>query len=151
MKNPYSVLGVEPTATDEEIKAAAKSALYATSTAMAKEFGKNEDDLKAFSDDLLVRFTNKLLGDTVARVGRDTVRKLDPSDRLCGTLSLITSHGIECDALIRAIAAALKFDPEGKEPIKAFCDENGVKATLEKYCGITDNVLVAKIEEEYNK
>ncbi|MBR4292570.1 MAG: mannitol dehydrogenase [Clostridia bacterium] len=136
---------------DEEIKAAAKSALYATSKAMAKEFGKNEDDLKAFSDDLLVRFTNKLLGDTVARVGRDTVRKLDPSDRLCGTLSLITSHGIECDALIRAIAAALKFDPEGKEPIKAFCDENGVKATLEKYCRITDNVLVAKIEEEYNK
>ena len=26
-----------------------------------------------------------------------------------------------------AIAAALKFDPEGKEPIKAFCDENRIR------------------------
>jgi len=37
-------------------------------------------------EDLLKRFANRQLGYTVERVGKDTIRKLSPNDRLVGAL-----------------------------------------------------------------
>jgi mannitol-1-phosphate 5-dehydrogenase len=48
-----------------------------------------------YADDLLDRMTNPYLADTVARAGRDIVRKLGVSDRIFGTMTLALEHGIE--------------------------------------------------------
>ncbi|MHC4520592.1 MAG: mannitol dehydrogenase family protein [Planctomycetota bacterium] len=50
-----------------------------------------------YADDLLERITNPHLADTVARAGRDALRKLGPTDRIFGTMSLALDYGIEPD------------------------------------------------------
>lgn len=44
-------------------------------------------------DDLIARFGNRALGDTVERVGRDPIRKLAPEDRILGAYRLAAEQG----------------------------------------------------------
>jgi mannitol-1-phosphate 5-dehydrogenase len=50
---------------------------------------------RLYAQDLLERMTNPYLADTVARAGRDVVRKLGLSDRIFGTMTLTLEQGIE--------------------------------------------------------
>jgi len=59
--------------------------------------------------DLLERFQNRSLGDTIFRVGRDLYRKLDKDDRLIGAMLLAKKHGCPCDAIAEAVVAACQF------------------------------------------
>jgi mannitol-1-phosphate/altronate dehydrogenase len=54
-----------------------------------------EAGFKDFAEDLLVRMTNPFLGDTIARVTRDVVRKLEMDGRIFGTMQLALEYGIE--------------------------------------------------------
>jgi mannitol-1-phosphate/altronate dehydrogenase len=54
-----------------------------------------EASYKDFADDLLERMTNPYLGDTIARVTRDVVRKLEMDGRIFGTMQLALEYGIE--------------------------------------------------------
>ena len=54
-----------------------------------------ETGYKHYAEDLLQRITNPHLADTVARAGRDVIRKLSPTDRIFGTMSLALEYGIE--------------------------------------------------------
>ena len=65
--------------------------------------------LEAHIADLLYRFGNRALGDTIFRVGRDLERKLDKSDRLIGAALLAEKHGLPWDGIAGAIEAAVEF------------------------------------------
>ena len=68
-------------------------------------------------DDLLYRFQNRALEDTVFRVGRDLTRKLGHDDRLVGAAIMAARHSLSIDRIARTIAAALQFratDESGK-------------------------------------
>ena len=54
-----------------------------------------EAGFKDYAEDLLVRMTNPYLGDTIARVTRDVVRKLEMDGRIFGTIQLALEYGIE--------------------------------------------------------
>jgi mannitol-1-phosphate 5-dehydrogenase len=54
-----------------------------------------EAGFKDYAEDLLVRMTNPHLGDTIARVTRDVVRKLEMDGRIFGTIQLALEYGIE--------------------------------------------------------
>ncbi|PID57813.1 mannitol-1-phosphate 5-dehydrogenase [candidate division KSB3 bacterium] len=60
-------------------------------------------------DDLLFRFQNKALGDTIFRVGRDVTRKLDKDDRLVGAMLLAQQHQCACESIADAVLAACEF------------------------------------------
>ena len=139
---------------DARIKYVATRALLESALAMHKEHKVDIAELLDHVYDLLDRFTNKLLGDTIERVGRDTQRKLNQEDRIVGALNLCKKNGVDCKYLFIAVAAGLHFAPEGDASsieVAAFAKENGVKAVLEKYCGITDEADVSKIEAYYNE
>ncbi|HBE03081.1 MAG TPA: mannitol-1-phosphate 5-dehydrogenase [Spirochaetia bacterium] len=74
-------------------------------------------------DDLLFRFQNKALGDTIFRVGKDVRRKLGKDDRLLGALLLTIKHSTPNNAIVSAIRAAACF-------LKG--DEHGVLSADEK-------------------
>ncbi|MBE6642685.1 MAG: mannitol dehydrogenase [Ruminococcaceae bacterium] len=139
---------------DARIRYVALRALLESALAMHKEHGVDIADLLDHCYDLLNRFTNKLLGDTIARVGRDTQRKLNKEDRIVGALNLCKKNGVDAKYLYVAVAAGLRFAPEGDDSsieIANYTKENGVKATLAKYCEITDEKDVACISEWYDK
>ncbi len=91
-------------------------------------------DLIAHIDDLLHRFSNKALGDTVFRVGQDLYRKLGPEDRLAGVLKLALNYKMPYDKILYIIACALNFkatDEQGKR------SENDRKFSSEAELGIS--------------
>lgn len=133
-----------------EIRRAAESAMWESARALIREYpGEfNESNLGALINDLLRRFGNRALGDTVFRVGRDVPRKLSPEDRLIGALRLDLRHGVPAPATLRAIAAAMHFratDEEGRlHPADArFAAEwvpRGPEAILVGLCGLDPHV-----------
>lgn len=96
---------------DPWIRAEACGAMDESAAALAQAYPAafTPDELNAHRDDLLQRFDNPALGDTVFRVGRDLLRKLAPDDRCFGALALTTKRGVDPEHVCRALAAALCF------------------------------------------
>ena len=126
---------------DPDVKSAVLGALTESAKAIAKEHG---TDLMPYAYELIARYDNKLLGDTTERVGRDTKRKLSRDDRLVGALHLCIKHGIEPVYIIKALLAGLEFEQGGE--LNTYCKQNGLRETLIRYCGITDENIINKID-----
>lgn len=60
-------------------------------------------------DDLLKRFQNKALGDTIFRVGCDLQRKLSAEDRLAGAIHLARELKLPYDLILKALVCACHF------------------------------------------
>ncbi len=122
---------------DFDIKYIAYRALVQSANAVAKENGVGIDELLSHAENLLYRFTNKALADTVARVGKDTKRKLSANDRFIGAIKLADKHNLPCEYLCIGVAAGMVFNPaedESSVELSAFAKEFGAKETLKKYC-----------------
>ena len=101
---------------DEYIKEIAEKAMRYSGMALEKIYG--EFDF-ACIDDLIHRFSNKMLGDTVNRVGIDLKRKLSPNDRIIGAYKICLENNLPVNYLCLAIAAAVNFKGDklsGKSP-----------------------------------
>ncbi len=142
-------------AEDPEIKLLALRALIESSRALSAEYHVPLDELLCFSENLLGRFENKLLGDTVERVGRDTKRKLAQNDRFVGAALLCLKHGIRPMNICAGIAAGLRFAPEGDALSAEIVNDvrtNGVVHTLTAYCGLApDSELIPVITDCYDR
>lgn len=79
---------------DAEIALIARCAMQESLRALCAEYGADPLPLLDHIDDLLIRFTNRALADTCARVGNDIPRKLAHADRLIGAANLCAKHGI---------------------------------------------------------
>lgn len=105
---------IEEPAIKTQVRAAMDEAAAALLAEYPEEF--TQETLDEHIDDLLFRFGNKSLGDTVFRVGRDLYRKLNRNDRILGAAALCIKHGLPCDAVTGVFQAALGFEA---------ADENG--------------------------
>ena len=135
---------------DKEIQKKAKGALGEISQALSKEYGIDINELEKYSSELLKRFENKLLGDTVVRVGRDTQRKLARDDRITGALLSCEKNGIRAPNIAGIIAAAFEFN-SAEDPAAAltysYAQDNGIAAAVEKFCGIDYKAVKKHIEK----
>ena len=96
---------------DPEIYAAAKASMMVSAQALIRRFGEGvRENVESNVLDLLERFRNRALKDTVARVGADPVRKLRRNDRLVGAALFAMEENVDPAPIIRAILAALRFD-----------------------------------------
>ena len=118
---------------DADIRSIASMALDEISRAMSQEYNVPLQELQAFGNELLYRYENRLLGDTVARVGKDTERKLGAKDRFGGALKLCEKHGITPSAMLVGYSAGFLFAPEGDDAsasIKKDAEAKGVCTTV---------------------
>jgi mannitol-1-phosphate 5-dehydrogenase len=69
----------------------------------------SQDSQDGHIEDLLARFANQALGDTLHRVGRDLSRKLAREDRVIGALLCDLQHGVEAPMTALCAAAGLRF------------------------------------------
>ncbi len=85
-------------------------------------------------NEVLAIFSNASLMDTIARVGRDPIRKLQSDDRLVGPAKLAYRYGLDFPNLIRGCSAALAFansgDPQADE-LKHLVASRGVEHALD--------------------
>ena len=138
---------------DSDIKYAAYRALTQSAQAVAKENDVEVSFLLSHAENLIYRFSNKALGDTVERVGKDTIRKLGNNDRLIGIINLCEKHQVNCEVLCVGVAAGMFFAPTedtASIELSSYARENGVLKTLEKYSNYSGK-YAQLIEELYNK
>ena len=138
---------------DAEIKYLITRAILESARALSKKHGASLDDNLEFFEALIIRFENKLLDDTMLRVGKDTKRKLSASDRLGGAFKIVREQGMVPAHIAVGIAAGFLFDhPE--DPIaletSSYARDNGIAAALEKYCDITDAADVEMVGRFYD-
>ncbi len=148
----------------ESIRHQARAAMWASAEAL---IGKYPGEFNAANqaehvDDLLRRFGNRALNDSVFRVGRDLHRKLAPEDRCIGALRLVDSCGGDNEPIVCTIAAALRFravDEHGKAfPADAEFHEalarHGVKHMLQTVSGLTapaDRQAINRVLHHYER
>jgi len=110
---------------DGEVARNVRSAMEESADALLIEYSDSftRKDLYDHIDDLLERFRNRSLGDTIFRVGRDIARKLSLGDRLIGALDLIRKHDLSSRSVEMVIRAALDFKKTDEVGIPFMQDE----------------------------
>jgi mannitol-1-phosphate 5-dehydrogenase len=114
------------------------------------------DFLTGHVDDLLTRFSNKFLGDTIFRIGCDLYRKLSPEDRIVGAIRMAQEMKKPYNRILHILVYACHFratDEDGKmagEDIEFIAlYEKGIKYVLTEVCGFDgelDKQLIAEAE-----
>lgn len=119
------------------------------------------NELKEHVDDLLKRFRNKALQDTVFRVGSDLCRKLASDDRFMGIINLAVKYGMKYDLILKAFTFGFRFkarDENGRmfpDDIrfheKAEKDLNEVFTILLNFDNEKDSSIIQEITTELKK
>ena len=123
---------IHEAANDIYIQTIVRGCMTESCMMLSKKYHIPFSDLNAHINDLLHRFKNPYLKDTVLRVARDPVRKLQPSDRLVGAARSCEAFSITPVYLSFAIALALSFMKEDSLDL------------MENVCKIQRNELLAK-------
>lgn len=117
--------------------------------------------LELHIDDLLSRFQNKALKDTVFRVGQDLPRKLNINDRFVGVIQMAKKKGLPYNLILEAMSFGFLFKTKNEqnkqaEPDKLFHNSlnNGIENTLVSFCNFNlenDSNLIQELKAHYIK
>ena len=127
----------------KDIYETARTAMIQAADILMKHYPREftKADLIDHIDDLLHRFSNKALGDTVFRVGQDLYRKLGSEDRLVGALKLALKYRMPYDKILYIIACAINFSATDEQGLRSENDEKfgkeaklGISHILEHVC-----------------
>lgn len=143
-----------------EIFSCVRFAMMQSAEALLKEYPGvfTKESLVNHIDDLLERFRNRALGDTIFRVGRDLPRKLFRDDRVLGAARLCIKHHLPYDAIIDVFLAGIRFQAKD-ESSSLFTEdakflgavaEKGLEWVLLQLCKLNpddpeDAILIKKI------
>ncbi|MCF6334736.1 MAG: mannitol-1-phosphate 5-dehydrogenase [Spirochaetales bacterium] len=131
---------------DDSIKLQVKGVMSQSSKALLAEYPEDftRKSLDEHINDLIFRFQNKALGDTVFRVGRDLKRKLGRDDRILGAAALCLKHNLPNTAIVNVFYSALGFRALGQD-MQLYAgdiqfldgvDKLGIEKTLTDLCGL---------------
>lgn len=138
----YEVMG------KEDVYGTVRAAMLQAADILIKHYPGEftKEDMIDHIDDLLHRFSNKALGDTIYRVGQDLYRKLGPEDRLAGVLNLALKYKMPYDKILYVIACSLKFKATNEQGNRSKNDkkfskeaELGILHILESVCKLNRN------------
>ncbi len=143
---------------DAPLREHVKTAMMESGRALLRAFPGEftAESQEAHVEDLLKRFANARLGDTLFRVGRDIARKLGPDDRLIGAMRCDLENGVEPLVTAEGAAAACFYrgvDEDGRpfEPDERFRAETlprGLDYISEHICGLkNDSPIDRRIRE----
>jgi mannitol-1-phosphate 5-dehydrogenase len=105
-------------------------------------------------ENITYRFSNRMLGITVERLGADPLRKLSENDRLVGPAKLCVKHGIRPVYLCVGIAAAFLYINENDQSaakVQETISKEGIGSAITKYCSLDQSGIIAEtVIEFYN-
>lgn len=151
-KNPKWIFIFEALADSEIYESTRQTMLQSADILMGLYPGEfTFSQLKEHIYDLLERFQNKALGDTIFRVGCDLYRKLSPEDRLVAPINAAINGNKQYDRIYRVLEAAVSFratDENGKffPADERFFQEtgSGIDYILKKICMLSINPMEVK-------
>lgn len=124
---------------DAAIQEKVRRAMQQSGEVLVRRYGFDRQLHHAYIEKILGRFANPYLLDEIDRVGRQPLRKLGADDRLIKPLLGALEYGLEHDALLEGIAAALCYrndtDPQAVE-LQQMIQNEGVVSTLVRVTGL---------------
>jgi mannitol-1-phosphate 5-dehydrogenase len=127
---------------DGEIRSSVVEAMAEAQKGIAAIYGEAFAGGQAHLQEILERFGNAAINDSISRVGRDPFRKLASEDRLLGAARLALEAGVYPQQLLRAAAAAYCFS----DPADAVAAElqkeirvSGLRPTVRRVSGVRAN------------
>jgi mannitol-1-phosphate 5-dehydrogenase len=149
LANPNAVY-VWEVAGDPGVQELIRQAMWESGRSLIRRYPEDFDDQNQHEhiEDLIARFCNRGLGDTIFRVGRDLRRKLSREDRLVGALLMDLAEGIGAPATTAATAAGFLFrgaDEHGSmlpadADLVRDLDERGPHWAVQNVCGLRREV-----------
>ncbi len=122
------------------------------------------ENQEAHIENLLNRFANQHLGDTLFRVGRDIQRKLSYDDRIIGAMCFDLENGVEPIETAFTAAAACFFKMRDENNLMYGRDEEfhnqifskGIDFILQKVCQLSpkkpiDQKVIGMIKQKYQR
>ena len=116
-------------------------------------------DLLSHIDDLLHRFRNRALKDTVFRVGQDLPRKLGADDRFMGAVHLAIQHRKLYSKILEAMSFGFFFDAKDESGLNSAEDflfrkslDSDFEKTLVQNCGFDvqeDASLIVELKKHF--
>jgi len=122
---------------DEDIYFQVRGAMEESALALHRKYHPPAGALLANVEDLLTRFENRALKDTILRLSRDPIRKLGRTDRLVGAALNALAEGVFPNHLLTGISAALTFDHPEDPTARKLQDQihgYGVGRVLNEVC-----------------
>ena len=113
-----------------QIKKIVEHAMIESSVALSKKFNVPIKELTDHVNDLIHRFGNVGLADTVERVGNDKKRKLSSNDRLIGAMRMIEESGGTPVYVAIGVALGLEQQCENDSDVVNF---------LSEVCGVSED------------
>ena len=138
---------------DERIFELVKQVMWQSGEVLIRKFGFGRAAHAAYIDSVLRRFRNPALKDTVARVGRDPIRKLSAPLYFSCPIAMAAAYGLPVDKLALAAAAVLHFD-EPSDPqcgrIRTTLAGCGVRETFRRFTGLEDEAVLDQLVRAYD-
>jgi mannitol-1-phosphate 5-dehydrogenase len=136
---------------DAVVRSTLERALTESKAGIVASYGVEPAWLEAHIAEILRRFANHALGDTVFRLARDPLRKLGPEDRLVGAARLAQRAGVIPVALSWGIAAGYCFD-DPDDPLamglQERIDAQGLGTVLADVSGIAAGEPLATLVQD---
>ncbi|MCX5771855.1 MAG: mannitol dehydrogenase [Candidatus Hydrogenedentes bacterium] len=136
---------------DPRVRAEVDKAMGETRAGLVRKHGFAPEELDAHWEDLTRRFANRALGDTVARVAGDPLRKLGPRDRLVGAALMCLEQGVSPRHVAFATAAAIRYDHASDvsaQRLREVYRQHGLDGVLMQICHVLlDSPLAGLIRE----
>jgi mannitol-1-phosphate 5-dehydrogenase len=110
--------------------------------------------LKIILSDLNKRFDNKLLKDTVFRVGREPMRKIGRNERIVGAINLCLENNIFPEKICFVLSTALCYNyslDEEAVKLQKIIEEKGIDFVLNEICEIKNREIINKVKDFYRE
>jgi len=133
---------------DATVRSEVDAAMAETCAGLVRKHGFTPEELDAHRADLARRFQNRALGDQVARVAKDPVRKLGPKDRLTGAGLMCLGQDVEPAHVAFAAAAAVRYDhadDAAARRLEAIRRQDGLDGVLRQVCQIPEDSRLAQL------
>jgi mannitol-1-phosphate 5-dehydrogenase len=137
-----------------EVREVMQGVLSETSQVLILRHGFDPAEHEKYVHKTIERFGNADLDDPVVRVGRQPARKLSRHDRIIGPAAYLAEMGIEPEALLQVVEAALVFKDDSDPEVEALHQQlrdSSAEEFVSAVMGIsTDHPLATNLTRHVN-
>lgn len=138
-----------------ENKKLTRDIMLQASAFVEKKHGFMREEMEEYIDATIGRWSTPGIKDTVERIAKAPIRKLDPEDRMVKPARMCEQYGFSNDLILKGIAAAFLYDMDGDEQaaqISAYVKEQGIEKAIPHYTGIEEGSrMYEEILKDYNE
>lgn len=124
---------------DESLVSEVKQTMLESGNLISEKFGFTMNEIETYIDFAIRRFQTPGITDTIARVSRSPVRKLQSNERLLGPAVQCEERGLKNDLLVRGIAAALLYNDSNDDQsieLQSYIKKYGIEKAILHFTGL---------------